>query len=46
MTIAEIAAEVGLSKATVRHWLGRYGLRTAASRTALIAAREALAAGC
>jgi transposase len=29
MTIAEIAAEVGLSKATVRHWLGRFGLRTA-----------------
>ena len=28
MTIAEIAAEVGLSKATVRHWLRRYGLRT------------------
>jgi len=28
MTIAEIAAEVGLSKATVRHWLRKYGLRT------------------
>ncbi|HTX29803.1 MAG TPA: helix-turn-helix domain-containing protein [Solirubrobacteraceae bacterium] len=28
MTIAEIAADVGLSKATVRHWLRRYGLRT------------------
>jgi transposase len=28
MTIAEIAAEVGRSKATVRHWLRRYGLRT------------------
>jgi transposase len=28
MTIAEIAAEVGLSKATVRHWLRRYGMRT------------------
>lgn len=28
MTIAEIAAEVELSKSTVRHWLGRYGLRT------------------
>jgi hypothetical protein len=27
MTIAEIAAEVGLSKGAVRHWLGRYGLR-------------------
>src|SRR5581483_9122241 len=27
-TIAEIAAEVGLSKSGVRHWLGRYGLRT------------------
>jgi transposase len=28
MTIAEIAAEVDLSKTTVRHWLGRYGLKT------------------
>lgn len=27
-TIAEIAAAVGRSKATVRHWLARYGLRT------------------
>jgi transposase len=30
-TIAEIAAEVGLGKATVRYWLGRYGLRTRAA---------------
>jgi transposase len=28
MTIAEIAEEVGRSKATVRHWLRRYALRT------------------
>jgi transposase len=28
MTISEIATEVGLSKGAVRHWLGRYGLRT------------------
>ncbi len=28
MTIAEIATAVGLSKTTVRHWLGRYDLRT------------------
>jgi transposase len=27
-TIAELAAAVGMSKATVRHWLGRYGLST------------------
>ena len=27
-SIAEIAAEVGRSKGTVRHWLTRYGLRT------------------
>ena len=27
-TIAEIAAEVGLSKTAVRHWLRRYGLKT------------------
>jgi transposase len=32
MTIAEIAAEVERSKATVRHWLGRYGLRTKNTR--------------
>jgi len=31
-TIAEIAAEVGLSKTTVRHWLTRYGLRTRKAR--------------
>ncbi len=28
MTIAEIAAEVDRGNATVRHWLGRYGLHT------------------
>jgi transposase len=28
MTIAEIANAIGRSKATVRHWLGKYGLRT------------------
>ncbi len=28
MTIAEIASRVERSKATVRHWLARYGLRT------------------
>jgi transposase len=28
LTIAEIAAEVGLSNGTVRHWLRQYGLRT------------------
>jgi transposase len=32
MTIAEIAAEVGLSKSAVRHWLQRYGLKTAHGR--------------
>ena len=32
MTIAEISAEVGLSKGAVRHWLGRYGLRTRNTR--------------
>jgi transposase len=32
MTIAEIAADVGLSKTTVRHWLRRYGLKTAHGR--------------
>lgn len=30
MSIAQIADEVGRSKATVRHWLLRYGLRTRA----------------
>jgi transposase len=28
MSIAQIAEEVSLSKATVRHWLARYGLKT------------------
>lgn len=32
MTIAEIAAEVGSSKGTVRHWMRKYGLRTMASQ--------------
>src|SRR5579864_7355155 len=27
-SIAEMASQVGRSKATVRHWLGKYGLRT------------------
>ena len=27
-SIAQIAESVGLSKATVRHWLGKYGLKT------------------
>ncbi len=31
MSIAEIAAEVERSKATVRHWLRRYGLHDAAA---------------
>jgi transposase len=48
MTIAEIAQELGRSKATVRHWLGRYGLRTKNSvgrRPRADAAREARDAG-
>jgi transposase len=32
LSIAEIAAKVGRSKATVRHWLRRYGLRTVGAR--------------
>lgn len=32
MTIAEIAERCGRSKATVRHWLKRYGLRTTNGR--------------
>ncbi len=31
-TIADIASHVGRSKATVRHWLSRYGLRTQNTR--------------
>jgi transposase-like protein len=34
-SIREIAAEEGVSAATVRHWLARYGLRTAPRRYAL-----------
>jgi hypothetical protein len=37
MTIAEIAEVVGRSKATVRHWLKRYGLRTGRARSERIA---------
>ncbi len=32
MTIAEIAREVRRSKAAVRHWLARFGLKTAGAR--------------
>jgi transposase len=38
MSIAEIAAEVGRGKATVRHWLRRYGLRTRGGERAQAAA--------
>jgi AcrR family transcriptional regulator len=43
MTIAEIAAAVGLSKATVRYWLRRHDLRTRATARVAVerAAREA-----
>jgi transposase len=46
MTIAEIAAEVGRSKAAVRHWMRAYRLRTKHERgsrygTARRAARDA-----
>lgn len=46
-TIAEIAEAVGMSKATVRHWLGRYGLSTKNARERRIRAelRRALADG-
>jgi transposase-like protein len=47
MTIAEIAAEVGLSKGAVRHWLRRYELRTKghAGRPSVAARRAAKEAG-
>src|SRR4051812_46115184 len=46
MTIAQIAARLDRSKATVRHWLGRHGLRTHNRRgrrmqPALLVARNA-----
>jgi transposase-like protein len=44
MTMAEIANEVGLSKATVGHWLRQYSLRTRntrGSKRAAIAAKDA-----
>ncbi len=45
-TIAEIAADVEMSKATVRYWLRRYGLRTENSRGPRAeVARSAKAAG-
>jgi transposase len=47
MSIAEIAEAVGRSKATVRHWLGKYELRTGGGvgRRSADASREARAAG-
>jgi transposase-like protein len=47
MTIAEIADAVGRSKATVRHWLGKHGLRTnnAAGRRSSDATRAGKEAG-
>jgi transposase len=44
MSIAEIAERVGRSKATVRHWLGKYGLYTQGTRLRE-GVREARAAG-
>ncbi|MCW3027166.1 MAG: hypothetical protein JWN81_377 [Solirubrobacterales bacterium] len=46
-SIAQIAKATERSKATVRHWLGRYGLRTrgGAGRRSRPGAREARAAG-
>lgn len=44
MTISEIAAAVDRSKATVRHWLARHGLRTHNSQR-LEVARDAKEAG-
>lgn len=43
MTIAEIAKTVGLSKVTVRRWLGRHGLQTKNTRGRR--SREAVRAG-
>lgn len=47
MTIAQIAAGVGLSKTTVRYWLRAYGLRTknTQGRAASVLVRTAKAAG-
>jgi transposase len=46
MSIAQIAGDVGLSKATVRHWLRRYGLRTQGTRgRSSVIARAAKEAG-
>ena len=40
MTIAEIAQGLGVGKSTVRHWLGRYDLRTAQARNRQTAVRN------
>jgi transposase len=47
LSIAQIALAVGRSKATVRHWLNRYGLKThgSAGRRALVQAAAAKQAG-
>jgi transposase len=44
MSIAQIAQALGRSKATVRHWLAKYGLRTNGTR-ARVGVRDARAAG-
>jgi transposase len=51
LSIGEIAQRFGRSKGTVRHWLGRYGLKTMhrskrASMPAAIAARDAGLTSC
>jgi transposase len=47
MSIAEIAVAVGRGKATVRHWLRRYGLRTlaASGRRRAVESKQAKDAG-
>src|SRR5437870_5270938 len=44
LSIRELAAELEVSPPTIRHWLGRYGLKTAGSlrRRQRRAARDAL----
>jgi transposase len=45
LSIAQIAARLGRSKATVRHWLRRYGMRTANCREGCEERTAARAAG-
>jgi transposase len=46
LTVAQISAEVGMSHAAVRHWLGRYGLKTVRQKAPPKTARPEVVRAC